>query len=209
MNPFDKDLYDILEVSPTASEEVIKNAYRALVKKWHPDAQPEEKKKKYEEKLKEINLAFEILSDTKKRQEYNRYKYKRVSKTNHYSNIKTNFEGLKYSPEELGKKICEDFNKPLKSRKSYYDFKFKESMSFQNPFSKAQKGPKLSSKFKKDTYKYLVISIIIITFSSLTVIFLHEEGPHFNNFNNRITNKHMPTEYEGLKSTHKKSHLKH
>lgn len=61
--------YEILEVSSNASPEVIKNAYRALSKKYHPDRYKGDKSFA-EEKLKEINLAYETLIDDEKRLQY-------------------------------------------------------------------------------------------------------------------------------------------
>lgn len=58
--------YEVLEVSVNASKEVIKNAYRALSKKYHPDVY-KGNKVYAEEKLKEINTAYEILIDDNKR----------------------------------------------------------------------------------------------------------------------------------------------
>ncbi len=58
--------YEILEVSVNASKEVIKNAYRALSKKYHPDTYKGDKSYA-EEKLKEINSAYETLIDEEKR----------------------------------------------------------------------------------------------------------------------------------------------
>ncbi len=63
-----KDLYEILGVSPDASQEEIKRAYRRLARKYHPDLHPGDKEA--EERFKEISEAYEILSDPKKRAEY-------------------------------------------------------------------------------------------------------------------------------------------
>ena len=63
-------LYDILEVSEKASKEVIEKAYRVLAKKYHPDLQQPENKKNAEIKMKEINEAYDILSDDTKRKAY-------------------------------------------------------------------------------------------------------------------------------------------
>lgn len=63
-------LYEILEVSENASDEVIEKAYKVLAKRYHPDLQNVKDKVYAEEKMKEINKAYEILTDTKKRQEY-------------------------------------------------------------------------------------------------------------------------------------------
>lgn len=65
-----ENYYDILEVSQKASPEVIKKAYVTLVKKYHPDLQDDSKKEEYENKLKKINEAYEVLSDETKKREY-------------------------------------------------------------------------------------------------------------------------------------------
>lgn len=67
-----KDYYKVLGVSSGASVDEIKKAYRALAKKYHPDANPNNKTA--EEKFKEVSEAYYVLSDTKKRQEYDQYK---------------------------------------------------------------------------------------------------------------------------------------
>ena len=65
-----KNYYDILEVNKNASPEIIEKAYKTLVKKYHPDLQDNNLKAEYEEKIKLINEAFEVLSDSKKRKNY-------------------------------------------------------------------------------------------------------------------------------------------
>lgn len=67
----EKNYYDILEVNKNASPEVIEKAYKTLVKKYHPDLQTDSSKEKAENKMKELNEAYEILSNTEKRQAYN------------------------------------------------------------------------------------------------------------------------------------------
>lgn len=63
-------LYDTLGVAKGASSDEIKKAYRRLARKYHPDIN---KEKGAEDKFKEINAAYEILSDEKKRAQYDRY----------------------------------------------------------------------------------------------------------------------------------------
>ena len=63
-----KDYYKILGVSKSASADDIRKAFRKLARKYHPDVNPGDKKA--EEKFKEINEAYEVLSDPAKRQKY-------------------------------------------------------------------------------------------------------------------------------------------
>ena len=71
-----KNYYEILEVNPKASKEVIEKAYKVLVKKYHPDLYTGEKRKYAETKIKEINAAYNILSDGFLREQYD-YELKR------------------------------------------------------------------------------------------------------------------------------------
>ncbi|HEY8443663.1 MAG TPA: molecular chaperone DnaJ [Clostridia bacterium] len=66
-----KSYYDILGVSKNATEAEIKSAYRKLAKQYHPDLHPGDKEAA--EKLKEINEAYEVLSDPQKRANYDRF----------------------------------------------------------------------------------------------------------------------------------------
>ena len=62
-----KDFYEVLGVSKNATAQEIKASYRKLALKWHPDRN---KSEEAHEKFKEINKAYEVLSDTKKREMY-------------------------------------------------------------------------------------------------------------------------------------------
>ncbi len=66
-----KNYYEILGVDKNASQDDIKKAYRTLVKKYHPDLHPNDEKAA--EKFKEINEAHEVLSDEKKRKNYDTF----------------------------------------------------------------------------------------------------------------------------------------
>ena len=65
-----KSLYETLEVSESATQAEIKKAYRKLARKYHPDIC---KKPECEEKFKEINAAYEVLSDEEKRKQYDQF----------------------------------------------------------------------------------------------------------------------------------------
>lgn len=66
-----KDYYDILNVSKDASQAEIKSSFRKLAKKYHPDLNPNNKDA--EQKFKQINEAYEVLSDQEKRRRYDTF----------------------------------------------------------------------------------------------------------------------------------------
>src|ERR1700687_6478735 len=63
-----RDYYEVLGVSRTASAEELKRAYRKLALQYHPDRNPNDPQA--ESRFKEINEAYEVLSDQSKRQRY-------------------------------------------------------------------------------------------------------------------------------------------
>ena len=74
----EKDLYSILGVAKTASQDDIKKAFRKLAMKYHPDRNPDNREEA-EAKFKEAKAAYDILSDEQKRAHYDRYGYDAVS----------------------------------------------------------------------------------------------------------------------------------
>lgn len=67
-----KDYYEILDISKDATDADIKKAYRKLAKKYHPDLN-QGNKEEAEQKFKEVNEAYEVLSDPEKRSRYDRF----------------------------------------------------------------------------------------------------------------------------------------
>ena len=65
-----QDYYQTLGVSKNADEKTIKKAYRKLARQYHPDVN---KEPGAEEKFKEVNAAYEVLSDKEKRAKYDRF----------------------------------------------------------------------------------------------------------------------------------------
>lgn len=66
----EKNYYDILQINKNASPEIVEKAYKVLAKKHHPDLQQEDDKKQAEDILKEINEAYEVLSNPEKKAQY-------------------------------------------------------------------------------------------------------------------------------------------
>lgn len=70
MSPAKRDYYEVLGVSRDASQEDIKKAFRRLARQYHPDVN---RSPDAESRFKEINEAYEVLSDEQKRAAYDRY----------------------------------------------------------------------------------------------------------------------------------------
>jgi DnaJ-class molecular chaperone len=66
-----KNLYEVLGVKRDASDKEIRSAYRKLARKYHPDVAPNDKSA--ETRFKEVNAAFEVLSDAENRRKYDKY----------------------------------------------------------------------------------------------------------------------------------------
>ncbi len=100
-----KDYYEILGVPRNASKEEIKKAYRKLARKYHPDLNPGNKEA--EEKFKEINEAYAVLGDPKRRAEYDRMGHQAFTQNFDFSNFDFS-EVFRFGFEDLGD-IFSDF----------------------------------------------------------------------------------------------------
>lgn len=108
-----KTLYEILEVSETASKEVIEKAYKVLAKKHHPDLQTPENKNIAEKKMKEINEAYSILGDEEKRKEYDeKLLHQREMQKQQEANQQANINTVPiYKQEERTKQRVDDMQR--------------------------------------------------------------------------------------------------
>lgn len=107
-----KTYYDILEVSRHASLEVIKRAHNVLVKKYHPDLQNPEDVKAMEEKMIEINEAYETLIDPVKKAKYDKF-LEQQELLNQNKNAQSSNEQSKYNKQNAEKLEIELANKKL------------------------------------------------------------------------------------------------
>lgn len=120
-----KNYYEVLEISPNASEEIVERSYRTLTQKYNPSVYPPDMTEWAEIKLGEVSKAYTVLSDPLKRNEYNIQiglvqaqpkKEKKEKKVKHtsirsfvdiLSNLKTSFKHMSntlYKETKKGKK---------------------------------------------------------------------------------------------------------
>ena len=102
-----KDYYELLEVNKNASDDTIKKVFRMLIKKNHPDLFEGKEKTKAEERVKELNEAYEILSDKEKRKKYN--EELEQNNVNSYEAIETLIQENEYL-----KSVIQEKNKLIK-----------------------------------------------------------------------------------------------
>jgi molecular chaperone DnaJ len=95
-----QDYYELLGVPRKASAKDIRAAFRKLARKYHPDLNPGDKSA--EEKFKQLQEAYDVLSDTKKRQMYDQYGF-------YSDNIPSGGTGGGYAPDEQGANVNFDF----------------------------------------------------------------------------------------------------
>lgn len=110
-----KKYYEILEVNPKASIEIIEKAYKVLTRKYHPDLYEGEKKIYAEQKMRDINEAYKILSDDFLREQYD----SELKKEQEYNNDIYRNKDKDNSPRKsIFKKKMQERNDGLKAQKS-------------------------------------------------------------------------------------------
>lgn len=109
-----KDYYQLLEIQRVAGPEEIKRAFRRMASLYHPDHNPQDTKEA-EEKFKEINQAYEVLSDEAKRRQYDRLIYQRRQRSREFT--MEDFLNWGFS----GRDILEDLLREFAARSIIFD----------------------------------------------------------------------------------------
>lgn len=169
-----KNYYKILQVDKDASPEIIKVAYKLLVKKNHPDLKEGEDKKNAEEKIKEINEAYDVLSNPVKKSEYDQSIINENVSQEQYNFILNENMNLK---KEL------NYLHNLYNRNNYYKQKntnmYNENINQNTSNDKINNNSKFKSIFNNLNENIKSLTALVIT---LVILFLITFIPFIRNF---------------------------
>lgn len=187
-----KNYYEILEVDKNASQEVIEKAYKALAKKYHPDLQQGIKKQEYAEKMKKINEAYDVLSDSFKREQYNQElqseqeKDQAISKEEQERIIQENY-ALKQQLNKIGNTRNNYNNQPMDegsiinmSRVLEQQIKTAQRQAYHDAYIQDMKNRGYKIRYKHDLKYYLKLLLVIATI--IFILFLIYQIPVVKNF---------------------------
>ena len=191
--------YKILEVDKDASPEVIEKAYKTLVKKYHPDLQESNMRKKSEGRIKLINEAYEVLSNPVSRskydltlkqseisqEDYNKLSEENISLHKEINNLKqkSNFQ---YTQNDF------QFTANNHSQQPNYNEEYRKQLEYENEILQAKekayhdayiqdlKNRGYKIRYKKTPKDYLKNLIAFIL--TLLILFLLLQIPFINNF---------------------------
>ncbi len=96
----ERDYYEVLGVQKGASDDEIKKAFKKQARKYHPDLHPDDKE--CEEKFKELNKAYDVLSDSEKRQRYDQFGHAGVDPNYGGGGFSGGFNGGGFGFDDLG-----------------------------------------------------------------------------------------------------------
>lgn len=181
----EENYYDILEVNKNASPEIIEKAYKTLVKKYHPDLQENNLKDNYEEKIKKINEAYEILSNPEKRknydlqlqsneiskEDYNNLYNENISLKNEINYLKNNINlNNSYQTQNVKNNIQQNQNTGYENNINQEDINQKINNAVNKAYHDAyiqdlkNRGYKIKSKKTFKDFLALILTIIVIFF---------------------------------------------
>lgn len=193
-----ENYYEILEVSPNASKEIIDKAYKTLAKRYHPDANSVEKKQWAEERFKKINEAYEIISNKEKREEYDReLERQRNQQLIQSEDLKRSYEKL-YEENQILKNqltnltVKNTYENSNREEAIYNDMQNKINKKVTQSVNQAyydayiqrmrDYGYKIyHKKTLKERMKDL-LTIIIVIMTVMTILFILWQIPAFRNY---------------------------
>ncbi len=164
-----KNYYELLEVNPKASKEIIEKAYKVLIKQCHPDGYIGEEKVFAEEKTRELNEAYHILSDDFLRSQYDLelQKQENNQKSNRFqNNINTR---QTYNNKQEG----QQYQEPQQEIKQHKVGSFMAMVDvFNAVFKKRKNGPKIPKQLKREDWLAGVITIVIVLILGIILWFI-------------------------------------
>lgn len=164
-----KNYYELLEVNPKASKEIIEKAYKVLIKQCHPDGYIGEEKVFAEEKTRELNEAYHILSDDFLRSQYDLklQKQENNQKSNRFqNNINTR---QNYNNKQEG----QQYQEPQQEIKQHKVGSFMAMVDvFNAVFKKRKNGPKIPKQLKREDWLAGVITIAIVLILGIILWFI-------------------------------------
>lgn len=177
-----KNYYDILQINKNASPEIIEKAYKVLAKKYHPDLQAKENKKQAEERLKEINEAYEILSNPEKKQNYDDLLLSQEQK------VEPNLEELLLKKQQLEQELLQKqrLEQQLEQEKHMQEIAYQEQLqrarqqAYHDAYIQDLKNRGYKIRYKKTIKDYLkcFMSIFMVMF----ILFLLWQIPFVQNY---------------------------
>ena len=164
-----KNYYELLEVNHKASKEIIEKAYKVLIKQCHPDGYIGEEKVFAEEKTRELNEAYHILSDDFLRSQYDLelQKQENNQKLNRFkNNISTR---QNYNNKQEG----QQYQEPQQEIKQHKVGSFMAMVDvFNAVFKKRKNGPKIPKQLKREDWLAGVITIAIVLILGIILWFI-------------------------------------
>lgn len=196
-----RNYYEILEVDKNASQEVIEKAYKALVKKYHPDLQQGIQKQEYAEKMKIINEAYDVLSDNYKRDQYNKrleneqMKNQAMSKEEQERIIQENYV-LKQQLNNMGKQQNYNNNQQVDegtilnmSRVLEQQIRAAQRKAYHDAYIQDMKSRGYKIRYKHDLKYYLKLVLVIAI--TIFVCLLIYQIPIVKNFFVNLYNENV------------------
>jgi len=190
-----KNYYEILEVDKHASQEVIEKAYKTLAKKYHPDLQQDTQKQENAEKMKIINEAYDILSNSEKRQQYNQQIEKeRIQRERMQAEAITRQQQENYALKQQLNRIgntqqVDEGSIVNMSRILEQQIRAARQQAYHDAYIEDLKNRGYKIRYKHDLKYYLKLIIIIAT--TILALFLIYQIPVVKNFFINLYNENL------------------